>query len=92
MENYPSITKFGRSLLVRVLVFFGMITASIISWWVIGYSTTFAVPSSPVPSTNIPSVKITPPHKGQQVPVGDIFANTRRQEPDVLYGFSFIKC
>ena len=26
--------------------------------------------SSPVPSTNLPSVKITSPHKGQQVPVG----------------------
>ena len=71
MEKYSSITNFDRSLPVRVLAIFGMITALILgSWYVVGSNSTFAVSSSPVPSTNLPSVKITSPHKGQQVPVG----------------------
>jgi hypothetical protein len=71
MEKYSSITKFNRSLLVRVLAIFGMITVLILgSLCFIGYSSTFAVSSSPLPSTNLPSIKITSPHKGQQVPVG----------------------
>jgi len=57
-----------RSVLVRVLAIFGMITSLILgSWCVIG--STYAVSSSLSPSTNLPSVKITSPHKGQQVPV-----------------------
>jgi hypothetical protein len=71
MEKYSSITNFDRSVLVRVLAIFGMLTALILgSWCVIGSSSTFAVSSSPSPSTNLPSLKITSPHKGQQVPVG----------------------
>jgi hypothetical protein len=65
MERYSK--HFDRSVLVRVLAIFGMITALILgSWCVIG--STYAVSSSPSPSTNLPSVKITSPHKGQQVP------------------------
>jgi hypothetical protein len=71
MEKHSSITKFDRSLLVGVLAIFGMITALILSsWCVVGSNSTFAVSSSPVPSTNLPSVIITSPHKGQQVPIG----------------------
>jgi hypothetical protein len=71
MEKYSSITNFDRSVLVRVLAIFGMITALILgSSCVIGSISTFALSSSPSPSTNLPSVKITSPHKGQQVPVG----------------------
>jgi hypothetical protein len=59
---------FDRSVQVRVLAIFGMITALILcSWCVIG--STYAVSSSLSQSTNLPSVKITSPHKGQQVPV-----------------------
>jgi hypothetical protein len=48
-----------------------MITALILgSLCVVGSNSTFAVSSSTVPTTNLPSVKITSPHKGQQVPVG----------------------
>ena len=48
-----------------------MITALILgSWCVIGSDSTLAVSSSPSSSTNLPSVKITTPHNGQQVPVG----------------------
>jgi hypothetical protein len=71
MEKYSSITNFDRSVLVRVLAIFGMLTALIIGLWCVsGSSSTFAVSSSPSPSTNLPSVKITSPHKDQQVPVG----------------------
>jgi uncharacterized membrane protein YgcG len=66
MERYSK--YFDRSVQVRVLAIFGMITALILgSWCVIG--STYAVSSSLSPSTNLPSVKITSPHKGQQVPV-----------------------
>jgi hypothetical protein len=69
MEKYSSIPNFDRTLLVRVIAIFGMITALILgSWCVVG--STFAVSSSPLPSTNLPSIKITSPHKGQQVPLG----------------------
>jgi len=48
-----------------------MITALILgSWCVIGSDSTLAVSSSPSSSTNLPSVKITTPHHGQQVPFG----------------------
>jgi hypothetical protein len=48
-----------------------MITALILgSWCIVGSNSTFAVSSSPVPSTSLPSLRITSPHKAQQVPVG----------------------
>ena len=66
MERYSK--YIDPSVLVRVLSIFGMITSLILgSWCVIG--STYAVSSSLSPSTNLPSVKITSPHKGQQVPV-----------------------
>ena len=66
MERYSK--YIDPSVLVRVLAIFGMITSLILgSWCVIG--STYAVSSSLSPSTNLPSVKITSPHKGQQVPV-----------------------
>jgi hypothetical protein len=72
MEKYSSIINLGHSLPVRVIVIFGMITALIFgSWCVVGSHPTFAVISPTVPSANLPSVKITSPHKGQQVPVGN---------------------
>jgi hypothetical protein len=71
MEKYSSITNFDRMLLVRVIAIFGMITALILgSSCVVGSNSTFAVSSSPLPSTILPSIKITSPHKDQQVPLG----------------------
>jgi hypothetical protein len=70
MEKYSRMTGIHRPLLVRVLTIFGMITGIIFGSWCVGSSPTFAVSSSPLPSTNLPSVKIMSPHKGQQIPVG----------------------
>jgi hypothetical protein len=68
MEKYPSITKLDHSVPVRMLAIIGMMTLLAFgSWCVIG--STSAVSSSLSPLTNLPSVKITSPHKGQQVPV-----------------------
>jgi hypothetical protein len=68
MEKYQSITKLDQSVPVRVLAIIGMMTVlALASWCVIG--STYAVSSSLSPSTNLPSVKITSPHKGQEVPV-----------------------
>jgi hypothetical protein len=68
MEKYPNITNFDRSVLARVLAGVGMMTVLAFgSWCVIG--STYAVSSSLSPPTNLPSIKITSPHKGQQVPV-----------------------
>jgi hypothetical protein len=68
MEKYPRILNFDCSVLVRVLAIVGMTTVLAFgSWCVIG--STYAVSSSLSPSTNLPSVKITSPHKGQQVAV-----------------------
>ncbi len=66
MEKYSK--NFDRSVLVRVIAIVGLITVLASgSSCVIG--STYAVSSSLSPSTNLPSVKITSPHKGQQVPV-----------------------
>ena len=63
--------NFDRSVRGRVLATFGTITTLILgSWCVIGFDSTLAVSSSPSSSTNLPSVKITTLHNGQQVPVG----------------------
>ncbi|MDQ6866715.1 MAG: hypothetical protein M3044_23200 [Thermoproteota archaeon] len=68
MEKYPNITNFDRSVLARVLAGVGMMTVLAFgSWCVIG--STYAVSSSLSPPTNLPSIKITSPPKGQQVPV-----------------------
>ena len=71
MEEYSRMTVFHRRVLVRVLTIFGMITGIIFSSWCLGSSSTFAVSSSPLPSTNLPTVKIMSPHKGQQIPVSN---------------------
>ena len=68
MEKNSSIKNFDPSVLVRVLAIFGMITVLVFSSWSVTRST-YAISSSLSPSTNLPSVKITSPHKGQQVPV-----------------------
>ena len=71
MEEYSRMTVFHRRVLVRVLTIFGMITGIIFSSWCLGSSSTFAVSSSPLASTNLPTVKIMSPHKGQQIPVSN---------------------
>jgi hypothetical protein len=70
MEKYFRVTEFHSPALPRVLTIFGMIIGIIFGSWCLGSSSTFAVSSSPVPSTKLPSVKIMSPHKGQQIPVG----------------------
>ena len=69
MEKYSSIKNFDRSVtMVRVLAIVGMITVLVFSSCsVVGSA--YAISSSLSSSTNLPSVKITFPHKGQQVPV-----------------------
>lgn len=67
MEEYSRIKNFGQ--LVRLVAFAGLtaiflLTASSLT----GVSS--ALSSSPLPAKNLPSVKITSPHKGQQLPVG----------------------
>jgi hypothetical protein len=68
MEKYSSIMKFDRLVLVRVLAIVGIITVLVFSSGC-AIGSTNAISSSLSSSTNLPSVKITSPHKGQQVPV-----------------------
>jgi hypothetical protein len=70
MEKYFRVTEYHSPALVRVLTIFGMIIGIIFGSWSLGSGSTFAVSSSPLPSTNLPSVKIMSPHNGQQIPVG----------------------
>ena len=68
MGKDSSIINFDRLVLVRVLAIAGIITVLVFSsGCVIG--STYALSSSLLSSTNLPSVKITSPHKGQQIPV-----------------------
>jgi len=69
MAKNGSITYFDRLALVRALAIAGIITVLVFSsGYVIG--STYAISSSLSSPTNLPSVKIISPHKGQQIPVG----------------------
>jgi hypothetical protein len=69
MEKYSSIQKFDRLVLVRVLAIVGIIITVLVFSSGCAVGSTYAISSSLSSSTNLPSVKITSPHKGQQVPV-----------------------
>jgi hypothetical protein len=68
MGKNTSIMNFDRLVLVRVLAIAGIITVLVFSS-VCAIGSTYAISSSLSSSANLPSVKITSPHKGQQVPV-----------------------
>jgi hypothetical protein len=65
MEEYPKIKNFGHS--IRLLTLAGAAIALLTSCLLTGVS--YAILSSSLPAKNLPSVKITSPHKGQQLPV-----------------------
>src|SRR5947208_6147038 len=65
MEEYPKIKNFGH--FIRLLTFVGAAIALMTSYLLTGLS--YAALSSSLPAKNLPTVKITSPHKGQQLPV-----------------------
>jgi len=65
MQEYPKIKNFGH--FIRLLTFAGAATALLTSCLLTGVS--YAVLSSSLPAKNLPTIKITSPHKGQQLPV-----------------------
>ena len=67
MEKYTTVTNIVHS--IKVLIFAGIISLFLYSssWTVAGVS--YAISSSPPPPpTNLPTIKITSPYKGQQIP------------------------
>ena len=83
MEKYSSIKKFDHLMLVRALAIVGIFTVLVFSSGSASTSAN-AISSSLSSSTNLPSVKITSPHKAQQLPItGDVIVLGTASPPAV---------
>ncbi len=67
MEEYSRIKNFGH--LVLLITFAGLTALSLLTASSLT-GVSYALSPSPLPAKNLPSVKITSPHRGQQLPVG----------------------
>jgi hypothetical protein len=68
MEKYSRTRNLDR--LMQIVLFCTLIGGLFFSsWWASGASYAISTSPSVAKTTNLPSVKITAPHKGQQVPV-----------------------
>ena len=65
MEEYQKVKNFGH--FIQLLTFAGAAITLLTSC--LFTSVSYAVLSSALPAKNLPTVKITSPHKGQQLPV-----------------------